>query len=111
MTISIRFDSNNENSNVLTKANSIDNSFNRICNISEDRLLDNRKRWRSKANNYNVVDYKLNWCIWEISSFNRINEIEYLINRTNDLKCEFSQNDLNEYNEQYSMSTKADAQC
>ena len=111
LTISIRFNNNNEISNVFTKANSIDNSLNRICNISENRLLDDRKRWKSKADNYNVVDCKLCWCIWRINSFNRINEIEYFIDRTNDLRCEFSQSDLDEYNEQYSMNTRIDAQC
>ena len=111
LTISICLNNNNEISNVLAKANSIDNSLNRICNIDENKLFDDKKRWKFKTDNYNVVDCKFNWCIWEISSFNRINEIEYFINRTNDLRCEFNQSDLNEYNEQYSISTRVDVQC
>ena len=98
--ISIRFNNNNEISNVFTKANSIDNSLNRICNISENRLLDDRKRWKFKANNYNVVDCKLNWCIWEINSFNCINEIKDFIRNANDWWCEFDQSDLKWYKEQ-----------
>ena len=101
MIISIRFSNNNETSNVLTKASSIDNSLNRIYNINENRLLDDRKRWRFKANNYNVVDCKFSWCIWEISSFNCINEIKDFIRNANDWWCEFDQSDLKWYNKQY----------
>ena len=98
--ISIRFNNNNEISNVFTKANSIDNSLNRICSINENKLLDDKKRWKFKANNYNIVDCKFNWCIWEINSFNNINEIKNFIRNANDWWCEFNQNDLKWYNEQ-----------
>ena len=100
MTISIRFNNNNEISNVFTKANFIDNSFNRVCNINENKLFDDRKRWKFKTNNYNVVDCKFNWCIWEINSFNCINEIKNFIRNANDWWCEFDQSDLEWYNEQ-----------
>ena len=98
--ISICFNNNNEISNVFTKASSIDNSLSRIYSINENRLLDDRKRWKFRADSYNAIDRRFCWCIWEINSFNRINEIQYLIDRTNDLKCEFNQSDLKWYNEQ-----------
>ena len=100
MTISIRFSNNNEISNVFTKASSIDNSLNRIYNISENKLLDDKKRWRFKTDNYNVVDCKFSWCIWKINSFNCINEIKDFIRNANDWWCEFNQSDLEWYNEQ-----------
>ena len=100
MTISIRFSNNNEISNVFTKASSIDNSLNRIYNISENKLLDDKKRWRFKTDNYNVVDCKFSWCIWKINSFNCINEIKDFIRNANDWWCEFDQSDLKWYNEQ-----------